>query len=50
MVILWMQNISYVPYKNGRQYSDVFDAYNDDSAIAEFISSIDKDPNSPSFM
>ena len=43
-------NISYAPYKNGRQYGDVFDGYDDESAVAAFIKAIDDDPGDPDFM
>ena len=37
-------------YKNGRQYGDVFDGYDDESAAAAFIKAIDDDPGDPDFM
>lgn len=43
-------NISYAPYKNGRQYGDVFDGYDDESAVEAFIKAIDDDPGDPDFM
>lgn len=42
-------NQSYYASSNGRQYSDVFDAVDDDSAIRFFVESIDDDPGSPNF-
>lgn len=43
-------NISYAPYKNGSQYGDVLDGYDDESAVAAFIKAIDDDPGDPDFM
>ena len=43
-------NISYAPYKNGSQYGDVLDGYDDESAAAAFIKAVDDDPGDPDFM
>lgn len=43
-------NVSYAPYKSGKQYSDVFDAFDDNSAVVAFIKVIDDDPGDPNFI